>query len=115
MNELKLGIVGLGNMGRVHANTILAGKIPRCRLAAVCDENPERLTAFESAAHFSDCAEMISSGKIDAILIATPHYSHTSIGIAALEAGLHVLLEKPISVHKADCQRLIAAHRSKKQ
>ncbi len=115
MKELRLGLAGLGNMGRIHAGSILAGHVPRCRLAAVCDENPERLKGFENAANFSDCATMIASGEIEAILIATPHYSHTTIGIAALKAGLHVLVEKPISVHKADCQRLIAAHRSKKQ
>jgi predicted dehydrogenase len=56
---------------------------------------------------------MIKSGKIDAILICTPHFSHTTIGIAALNNGLHVLVEKPISVHKADCERLIAAHTDK--
>ena len=58
---------------------------------------------------------MIGSGLIDAMLIATPHYSHTTIGIAALQAGLHVLVEKPISVHKADCERLIAAHQDQRQ
>jgi predicted dehydrogenase len=54
---------------------------------------------------------------VDAVLIATPHYDHTTLGIAALKAGLHVLVEKPISVHRADCERLIAAHcgREKKQ
>jgi predicted dehydrogenase len=56
---------------------------------------------------------MIRSGHIDAILICTPHFSHTTIGIEALKAGLHVLVEKPISVHKADCERLIAAHTDK--
>jgi predicted dehydrogenase len=113
--ELRLGIVGLGNMGRTHATNILAGRIPRCRLAAVCDENQERLKDYENIPAFTDVAKMMSSGEIDAILVATPHYSHTTIGIAALKAGLHVLVEKPISVHKADCERLIAAHKSKKQ
>ena len=51
---------------------------------------------------------MIASGAIDALLIATPHYQHTSLGIAALEAGLHIMVEKPISAHKADAERLIA-------
>ena len=51
----------------------------------------------------------------DAVLIVTPHYAHTTIGIDALRAGLHVLVEKPISVHKADCERLIAAHKNRKQ
>ena len=47
----------------------------------------------------------------DALIIATPHYFHTLIGIDALEQGLHVLTEKPLSVHKADCERLLAAHK----
>ena len=53
---------------------------------------------------------MIRSGDVDAVLIATPHYDHTTIGIDALNNGVHVLTEKPISVHKADAQRLIDAH-----
>ena len=50
-------------------------------------------------------SELIKSGEVDAVLIATPHYSHAPIGIQALEAGLHVLVEKPLCVHKADCER----------
>ncbi len=115
MKELRLGIIGLGGMGRVHAAAVVAGKIPRCRLTAVCDARTEPLAGFKEAASFPDTRALIRSGKVDAVLIATPHYSHTAIGIEALEAGLHVLVEKPISVHKADCERLIAAHRSKKQ
>ena len=115
MKKLRLGIVGLGNMGRDHGTKILAGKVPRCELTAVCDSNPEKFQPFPELKTFTDVSSMIASGEIDAILIATPHYSHTTIGIEALEAGLHVLVEKPISVHKADCERLIAAHRSRKQ
>jgi len=115
MKELRLGIIGLGSMGRVHADAILSGKIPRCRLAAICDAREESLAAFKDVPGFTSTSEIIRSGKVDAVLIATPHYSHTTIGIEALRAGLHVLVEKPISVHKADCERLIAAHRSKKQ
>jgi predicted dehydrogenase len=57
----------------------------------------------------------MASGLIDAILIATPHYDHTTMGIKALQAGLHVMVEKPLSVHKADAQRLIAAYTNKQQ
>lgn len=57
----------------------------------------------------------MKAGICDAVLICTPHYSHTRIGIDALNAGLHVLVEKPISVHKADCERLIDAHKNDKQ
>lgn len=106
---LRLGIVGLGNMGAAHARSILAGKIPRLRLAAVCDVDAARLEQDAEVKTFTDSRELIRSGEVDAVLIATPHYSHTTIGIDALENGLHVLTEKPISVHKADCERLIAA------
>ena len=115
MNTLRLGIVGLGNMGTSHARSLLDGKVPRITLAAVCD-NAADLSSYEGKAKiFTSSAEMIRSGAIDALLIATPHYDHTTIGIDALQNGLHVLTEKPISVHKADAERLIAAHTNKKQ
>jgi len=56
---------------------------------------------------------MLADRVCDAVIIGTPHYAHTTIGIAAMQAGHHVLVEKPISVHKADCERLIAAHQDK--
>jgi predicted dehydrogenase len=45
---------------------------------------------------------------VDAVIVATPHYQHTTLGIAALEAGVHLMVEKPISAHKADAERLVA-------
>lgn len=115
MKELRLGIIGMGGMGRAHATNVLAGEIPRCRLTAVCDAQAASLPSYEGVEVFTEVDALLASGLVEGVLIATPHYSHTTIGIAALEAGLHVLVEKPISVHKADCERLIAAHRSEKQ
>ncbi len=112
---LRIGIVGLGNMGALHARSILEGKVPRMRLTAVCDSDPGRLELDPEVRTFTDSREMIRSGDVDAAVVATPHYSHTTIGIDALENGLHVMMEKPISVHKADCGRLIAAHKGRKQ
>jgi predicted dehydrogenase len=115
ISEVRLGLVGVGGMGSAHARRILEGEVPNLRLTAVCDIDE---TAFkrvekhrEALEFFTDAATLLASGHVDAVLIATPHYAHTTIGIQALEAGLHVLVEKPISVHKADCERLIAAHR----
>jgi predicted dehydrogenase len=110
MKKVRIGIVGLGNMGFAHAQNILAGKINRLELGAVADTDPGKLLRVPQAKGFKSAAEMMASGLIDAILIATPHYDHTTIGIAALKAGLHVMVEKPISVHRADCERLIAAY-----
>jgi len=110
MDKVRLGIIGAGGMGSDHARRLQAGQVPRCVLAAVCDINPARLAAFPGVPGFADSAELIRSGLVDAVLIATPHYGHTTIGIDALRNGLHVLVEKPISVHKADAERLMAAH-----
>jgi predicted dehydrogenase len=114
-SSVRLGIAGLGNMGTGHARTVLDGKVPGLTLAAVSDFNPARAESFPGVPFFATPEKLISSSLIDAILIATPHYSHTSIGIAALQAGLHVLVEKPISVHKADAEKLIAAHGNRSQ
>lgn len=112
-STVRLGIIGLGNMGITHANNILNNKVPEMTLTAIADRDPKALEKFSEPKHFTDGSAMIQSGDIDAVLIATPHYSHTTLGVEALEAGLHVLVEKPISVHKADCERLIAAYTDK--
>ena len=115
MDVVRLGIVGLGNMGALHAESVLAGRIRGLRLAAVCDGDGPRLDRFQGIGRFSSAEALIGSGAIDAILIATPHFHHVPIGVAALRAGLHVLIEKPISVHKADGERLVAAHQGGRQ
>lgn len=115
MKHVRIGIVGLGVMGQAHAQNILEKKIPRLRLAAVADQDPARLAAFASVPGFTSDKELIASGLVDAVLIATPHYFHVPTGVAALKAGLHVLVEKPISVQRADGDRLIAAHQNKRQ
>ena len=111
MDKVRIGIIGMGNMGRFHANDLLDGKVPRGELAAVGSTSPHKLEEYKEKGVqiFGSGEEMIASGVIDALLIATPHYQHTSLGVAALEAGLHIMVEKPISAHKADAERLIAA------
>jgi predicted dehydrogenase len=102
-------------MGSVHAQSIVDGKVPRCELTAICDPKAERLNRFPAIRGFLSVEEFLRGSQIDAVLIATPHYSHTTIGIDALGTGRHLLVEKPISVHKADAERLIAAHRRSNQ
>jgi len=115
MKNLRFGIAGLGNMGSIHARSLLAGKIPRACLAAVSDPAADLTPYAPQAQLFTSSEAMIRSGQIDAIVIATPHFAHTTLGIDALAQGLHVLVEKPISVHKADAERLIAAHTNPRQ
>ncbi len=115
MKTIRIGVIGLGLMGSGHAKNILSNKIPGLELTAVSDAVAAQAENFPNIKFFSTPESLIESGLVDAVLIATPHYSHTSIGIAALKAGLHVLVEKPISVHKSDCEKLLAAHTNPKQ
>ena len=101
-------------MGSFHAKAI--EQSDAMVLAGVCDIVPEKADAIAAryaVKAFYDDSELLDPSICDGVIIATPHYSHTTIGIAALKAGMHVLVEKPISVHKADCERLLAAHTDK--
>ena len=109
MQKVRLGIIGLGNIGKYHAEYLLNQKVSRCELTAVCDAVAASLERFQSLKTFTDGEALIKSGAVDAVIIATPHFQHTTLGIAALEAGVHAMVEKPISSHKADAERLIAA------
>ncbi len=108
MNNVRLGIVGMGNIGKYHAGYLSKGEVNRVELTAVCDAYAP-LDRYAPLRTFQDPLELFRSGVVDAVIISTPHYQHTTLGIAALEAGLHVMIEKPISAHKADAERLIAA------
>ena len=108
MEKVRIGIVGMGNMGKYHADYLIKGKVAHAELSAVCSTSPEKLSAYKDpVAVFGNGEEMIRSGSIDAVLVATPHYQHTSLGICAIENGIHLMVEKPISAHKADAERLI--------
>lgn len=109
-SPVRMGILGVGSMGSNHARMIREGRVPGMVLGGVCDRKSEAMQSFSEVSQFRDPGEMFASGLVDAVLIATPHYDHTPLGIAALEAGMHVLVEKPISVHKADAGKLIAAY-----
>jgi len=111
--KVRLGIIGMGNIGRFHAEYLLAGKVQRCELTAICSTSPAKLEGYKPLKIFDDARKLICSGDVDALIVATPHFQHTTLGIAAFEAGLHLMVEKPISAHKADAEHLIAAHRKR--
>ena len=111
MDKVRLGIIGMGNIGRFHADYLLNRKVARCELVAVCDANSAPLEHYKPLLVFSEGEELIRSGEVNAVIIATPHFQHTTLGIASLETGVHAMVEKPISSHKADAERLIAVHR----
>jgi len=110
---VRIGVIGIGNMGSAHVGIVRGLK--RAQLTAVCDIDPTKLTSFEGTdvKGFADSAELIRSGLVDAVTVATPHYFHTTIGVDAMNCGIHTLVEKPVSVHKSDVEKLIAAHAAK--
>jgi predicted dehydrogenase len=104
MSKVRVGIIGIGNMGSKHALNIAQGKIEHAELVAVCDTNPDRLswakeTLGEDIHCFSEPADLFESNLIDGVIIATPHYDHPRLAIEALGYNIHVLLEKPAGVY----------------
>lgn len=114
MNSVRLGIIGMGNIGRYHADYLSRKQVSRGELVAVCDAVAP-LEAYRPLKTFTDGEALIKSGAVDAVIVATPHFQHTTLGIVALDAGVHAMIEKPISSHKADAERLIAASRRNPQ
>lgn len=120
MDKVRLGIIGIGNMGSNHVKSILNGDVPNMELTAVADRKESRLkwaekTVPETVSLFHDGKELILSGTCDAVLIATPHYQHPELVIFALEHGLHALSEKPAGVYTKQVREMNeAADRSDK-
>ncbi len=102
MDKVRIGIVGVGNIGTAHANTIFAGKVAGAVLGAVCDISPDRQQFcqenYAGVDFFDDYKKMFSSGLIDAVIVSTPHKLHCDIAMDALKAGLHALVEKPVDI-----------------
>lgn len=110
MKKVRFGIIGVGNMGRAHARSLL-NEVKGAELTAVCDISPERLEWAaeqlpEQVQRFSSSEELFESGCIDAVIISTPHYDHPPIAIQALKHGYHVLIEKPAGVYTKAVQEM---------
>lgn len=104
MEQVRLGIIGIGGMGTNHAFSIIKGQVPEMVLTAVADNRQSRLDFAkgnfpETVQVFGDGRELITSGVCDAVLIATPHYLHPEFVIYALEHGVHAISEKPAGVY----------------
>ncbi len=111
MQRVRIGVVGLGRFGEVHCEALAA--IPEFELCALCTRNETRLQAmagrFGTPHTFTDYRAMFASGLIDAVSIVTMWNDHAEPAIAALDAGLHCFIEKPMASTNADCEAIIAA------
>ena len=109
MEKVRLGVIGTGTIGKVHAETL--SKIENCDLVAICDvdEKFKKLAETLRAKYFTGYQEMIEKEKLDGVVIATPNNLHTSQGIECAKKGIHLLVEKPITLTVADADDLIEA------
>ena len=116
MNRLRIGVIGLGWFGEIHCETIVG--LPQLELAALCTRTPERLNAsgrkFGVQKTFRDYRDLLADPDIDAVSIVTMWDQHTGPALAALAAGKHVFLEKPMASTVADCNTIIAAAKAAK-
>ncbi|MCS7038718.1 MAG: Gfo/Idh/MocA family oxidoreductase, partial [Caldilineales bacterium] len=106
----RVGLVGFGYWGPNLARNFQA--IPDCEFVAIADADPMRLAkAGELYRHVQlyPTAEALMAADLDAVVIATPARTHYALALAALEAGKHVLVEKPLAMSSAEAQALIAA------
>ena len=102
--KIRLGVIGIGNMGSAHAKNVAAGKCPDFVLTAVADIKPDRLAwaAAElpaSVKRYDSAEALLERGEVDACMICVPHYDHPKYAIACMQRGIHVMVEKPAGVY----------------
>ena len=112
MPPTRVALVGCGKVAQVHATALRS--LPEAELVAACDALPDRAAAFAAAngvRPFADLPTMLREARPEAVVIGTPHPRHAEPAVQAAEAGVHVLVEKPLAASVADCDAMLAAAR----
>ncbi len=110
MKKVRIGVIGVGGMGQGHCGYM--HEVGVGELTAVCDIVPEVAETVgrkHQVPFFVKSTDLLDSGLVDAVLIATPHYFHPPIAVDAFKRGIHVLSEKPIGVSVKEASRMIRA------
>lgn len=100
----RIGIIGTGGMGSVHLSNLINKLGDIAKITALCDINPAKMENHKDkfpnndVVFFENSNDLIHSGLVDGVIVATPHYDHPLISMEALKAGLHVFCEKPAGV-----------------
>ena len=109
MKDVRYALIGHGKVAQIHAQAIKEAK--GSTLVAVWGRDAKKAAAFGAQwgiLPFTDLSQMVREAKIDAVIVTTPHPLHKEHTIAALEAGAHVLVEKPMALTVSDCDEMIA-------
>ena len=118
---IKVGIIGCGGIANGKHMPSLA-KVADCEMVAFCDIIPERAEkaakdfGVEGAKVYTDYRELLKDETIDVVHVCTPNRSHSFITVDALEAGKHVMCEKPMAINSAEAKKMLdAAERTGKK
>jgi predicted dehydrogenase len=112
MPPVRVALVGCGKVASVHAAALRS--LPEAEFVAACDVSAARAEAFAAkygVRPFTDLAAMLRDARPEAVVIGTPHPLHAEAAVRAAEAGVHVLVEKPLAATLADCDAMLAAAR----
>ncbi|WP_071130804.1 Gfo/Idh/MocA family protein [Enterococcus timonensis] len=112
MGKVRIAIIGVGNIGSLHASYLSEHKIEHAEIVAFCDTNPKKLEIAKNKfgaqyIFYSSAEKLLTNPEIDAVIISTPHYDHPILAIEALKAGKHVLIEKPAGVFTKNVREMI--------
>jgi len=113
MSIVRFGVIGLGNMGGFHVKYLSEGAVENAKLAAICDIDKPKLQKIadeRKVPAYATHREMLDSGNVDAVIIATPHYDHPPIALDAFNKDIHVLSEKPAAVSVNAARKLNDAY-----
>ena len=110
MQPLKTGLVGCGKVGHLHAKAF--SRLPESRFVAVCDSDFQRAQQFAAeykVQAYRDVEEMIAQSELESLNVCTPHPLHADSAVKAAQAGVHVLIEKPLASSLEDCDAILDA------
>jgi len=110
MTRLRTGVVGCGKVGALHAEALR--RLPESEFVAVCDSSVDRAHGFAGqygTQAFTNAGAMVREARVAAVCLCTPHPLHAEAAVQAMDAGAHVLVEKPLAANLVDCDLMIAA------
>ncbi len=109
--KIKFAFTGTGYIAKIHARA--AQQMEEIELTAVVNHRPESMAKFarefDIPRQFASIQELLAAGEVDAVIINTPNYLHAPQAIAALEAGVHAMVEKPMAMNAAEAKTMITA------
>ncbi len=109
--KIKLGIIGIGNMGSNYAKKVSDGECPEFELVAVADVNPRRIKWAEEnlsseVKRFSTAEELLDSQLVEACMVVVPHYDHPKYAMECIKRGIHVMVDKPAGVYTKQVEEM---------